>query len=285
MPGLENFPIEQTLATIQRQRPTDGDRSWAVYANERMISLCIPLRWHTLIMTMDPALQKILLLPRQILTTRDWVGRCHGMEGILRSPFERYLSSQGNLSAHSNYLLLFETPLMLISSWLHSPKTLKPSLPCQYIGSRPGITSYSWNWTYSPFVNMLHQIMIRVVAWFLLASAVFGQVPYDPTPFNIVGTINGYVSATPWNPLYTLWSSADAAKYSMSLDSGGPLAGGSITVDGQVIKIPANLLATLRKEHRFALPALKFRLIIPIRFSPYFPTQLKLLLCLQNKLA
>lgn len=31
----------------------------------------------------------------------------------------------------------------------------------------------------------------------------------------------------------------------MTLDQGGPLAGGSITVDGLVITVPANLLVTL----------------------------------------
>jgi len=31
----------------------------------------------------------------------------------------------------------------------------------------------------------------------------------------------------------------------MTLDAGGPLAGGSITVDGLAITVPANLLATL----------------------------------------
>jgi hypothetical protein len=31
----------------------------------------------------------------------------------------------------------------------------------------------------------------------------------------------------------------------MSLDAGGPLAGGSITVDGQVYTVPQNLLVTL----------------------------------------
>ncbi|CAL3962328.1 unnamed protein product [Diplocarpon coronariae] len=50
------------------------------------------------------------------------------------------------------------------------------------------------------------------------------QLPilHHEVPFNIIGTIN-----------------------SMSLDAGGALAGGSITVDGQKIVVPKNLLATL----------------------------------------
>jgi hypothetical protein len=42
----------------------------------------------------------------------------------------------------------------------------------------------------------------------------------------------------------TITPKTDAGN-SMTLDAGGPLAGGSITVDGLTITVPTNLLATL----------------------------------------
>ncbi|TKA50385.1 hypothetical protein B0A49_12513 [Cryomyces minteri] len=66
----------------------------------------------------------------------------------------------------------------------------------------------------------LHVLLLFILSLF---SQVWGQAPYDPSPFDIIGTING-----------------------MTLDpSGGTLAGGSITVDGVAITVPTNLLATL----------------------------------------
>ncbi|CAG8954378.1 hypothetical protein HYFRA_00006004 [Hymenoscyphus fraxineus] len=67
---------------------------------------------------------------------------------------------------------------------------------------------------------MRRQTFLVLLLW--MASIVYCQLPYDPSPFDITGTIN-----------------------SMSLDAGGPLAGGSITVDGLIITIPQNLLVTL----------------------------------------
>ncbi|KAJ7026500.1 hypothetical protein C8F04DRAFT_966333 [Mycena alexandri] len=47
--------------------------------------------------------------------------------------------------------------------------------------------------------------------------------PYDPSPFNLIGTISACNET----------------------DTDGPLAGGTITVDGMVITVPKNLLVTL----------------------------------------
>ncbi|RDW64721.1 hypothetical protein BP6252_10372 [Coleophoma cylindrospora] len=61
------------------------------------------------------------------------------------------------------------------------------------------------------------------IAFTLLLSLVWAQVPYDPTPFDVTGNING-----------------------ITLDATGELlAGGTITVDGLVITVPKNLMVTL----------------------------------------
>ncbi|KAI9053525.1 hypothetical protein LZ554_002480 [Drepanopeziza brunnea f. sp. 'monogermtubi'] len=70
---------------------------------------------------------------------------------------------------------------------------------------------------------MMKSRMLSVLSGLLFVLSVLGQVTYDPTPFDIIGTING-----------------------MTLDTaGGPLAGGTTTVDGLSIVVPKNLLATL----------------------------------------
>ena len=70
------------------------------------------------------------------------------------------------------------------------------------------------------------------------------NAPYDPSPFQIIGDINGYVCDIPSHlPMGTLLIQAFN---SLTLDTaGGTLAGGSITVDGIKITVPKNLLATL----------------------------------------
>ncbi|KAK0101018.1 hypothetical protein ONS95_012994 [Cadophora gregata] len=75
---------------------------------------------------------------------------------------------------------------------------------------------------------MFNQVKM-IVSFFLLIvfgiGSVFSQTPpYDPSPFDVTGTING-----------------------MALDTTttNPLRGGTITVDGSVITVPTNLLATL----------------------------------------
>jgi hypothetical protein len=64
--------------------------------------------------------------------------------------------------------------------------------------------------------------------------------PYDPSPLNLIGGITGYILSILRN------SFAWLIVQRMTLDNGtSPLRGGSITVDGIVIKVPTNLIATL----------------------------------------
>ncbi|KAF7335652.1 hypothetical protein MVEN_02220200 [Mycena venus] len=73
------------------------------------------------------------------------------------------------------------------------------------------------------------RLLRATLALILVSPLVYSQTPtgttrlYDPSPFNLIGTI----SAMTCN------------------ETDGPLAGGSITVDGMVITVPKNLLVTL----------------------------------------
>ncbi|KAH7389158.1 hypothetical protein BKA64DRAFT_131605 [Cadophora sp. MPI-SDFR-AT-0126] len=74
-------------------------------------------------------------------------------------------------------------------------------------------------------LNRLNTLLSSILLVNLAVYPVFSQAPpYNPSPFDITGTIN-----------------------SLSLDttSSNPLRGGTITVDGNVIIVPTNLLATL----------------------------------------
>ncbi|KAJ6529747.1 hypothetical protein B0H19DRAFT_1274139 [Mycena capillaripes] len=73
------------------------------------------------------------------------------------------------------------------------------------------------------------RLLRATLALLLVSPIIYAQTPtgttrlYDPSPFNLIGTI----SAMSCN------------------ETGGPLAGGTITVDGMVITVPKNLLVTL----------------------------------------
>jgi len=87
----------------------------------------------------------------------------------------------------------------------------------------------------------LKQWLIAFMSTLVFLYQCQAQAPYDPSPFNM------YALSIHTSAHYEADSATSVGTInSMTVDAAsGPLAGGSITVDGVQITVPTNLIATL----------------------------------------